>query len=410
MKQKIRTPIKLLILTALMLGLSVTSAFAAVGDYNGSTVKGTSSCGSGSFENTASGYRIYICNPDGTRASNVIDIRFSDPKNYKQSYYNDCKTNTWFVCESIKQYGLYCKQWNGFNVEKIKTIHVNKITGLKGTMPKPIDVSSTGAGKSLVPKGGELKTFLKKNGQANLTTILDTKENGNFIFNFLDKRDLARTKPTDKYPKGRLSVAETLSRDGGYVCIEPIFWCVPQGIKNGQALSFNCVFYGTTTNYAQFAKAVGLGDGGNGGWLQQIFGKYGLTTLYIGLDDDSLKADKMKVFRVPQKVGGVYCPIKGIIGRKYVLQPGSKGGLPGYAMHYIVIDGENPKDRTHTYDKEIPNKPHPAPEISEKKITEDTKKNGDDPEKRIFQYRIIKVYEEQDKEGTRKHKITTESH
>ena len=84
MKQKIRTPIKLIILTALMLGLSVTSAFAA--EYNGSTVKGTSSCGSGSFENTASGYRIYICNPDGSLASNVVDIRFSDPKNYKQSY------------------------------------------------------------------------------------------------------------------------------------------------------------------------------------------------------------------------------------------------------------------------------------------------------------------------------------
>lgn len=408
MKQKIRTPIKLIILTALMLGLSVTSAFAA--DYNGSTVKGTSSCGSGSFENTASGYRIYICNPDGSLASNIVDIRFSDPKSYKQSYYNDCKTDTWYVCESIKQMSsLYCRNKQGFSTTKIKTIHVSQIKDLKGTMPKPIDVSSTGTGKSLVPKGGELKSFLRKtykvNGKKvemyNLRTILNARtSSGAHLFNYLDGR-----KPTKD-----MDIDGILNRDGGYVCIEPIFWCVPQGIKNGQALSFNCVFYGTTTNYAQFAKAVNLGDGGNGGWLQQIFGKYGLTTLYIGLDDDSLKADKMKVFRVPQKVGGVYCPIKGIIGRKYVLQEGSNGGLPGYAMHYVVIDGENPKDRTHTYDDKIPNKPHPAPEISEKKITEDTKKNGDDPEKRIFQYRIIKVYEEQDKEGTRKHKITTESH
>ena len=67
MKQKIRTPIKLIILTALILGLSATAAFAA--DYNGSTVKGTSSCGSGSFENTASGYRMYLCNPEGDRVS-----------------------------------------------------------------------------------------------------------------------------------------------------------------------------------------------------------------------------------------------------------------------------------------------------------------------------------------------------
>lgn len=215
----------------------------------------------------------------------------------------------------------------------------------------------------------------------NLFPILNTKvEGGVYIFKF-NSGVTAEESSSGKGDK----ITYTCWKNNYNIAVEPVYWFRPAKVGHPE-IHANAWFYGTPTNYAEWAVAAKrdriFDDGGRGGHYQNTNNKVGAGCLILNEPDDDL------VFTDSSKnVTHVAAPTSPLPNT--VLKDRSKG----YAMHWYTFSGET---GVPTYDKDIGDPPHPAPDPT---IPDPT---GDN-----YNVNIVKVYDYQHEDGTVEHVTTT---
>lgn len=215
----------------------------------------------------------------------------------------------------------------------------------------------------------------------NLYPILNTqKRNGDYIFSFTSGVAMEESSTG----KGD-AITYTCWKNNYNIAVEPVYWFRPAKVGHPE-IHANAWFYGTPTNYAEWAVAAKrdriFDDGGRGGHYQNTNNKVGAGCLILNEPDDDL------VFTDSSKnVTHVAAPTSPLSNE--VLKDRSKG----YAMHWYTFSGET---GVPTYDKDIGDPPHPAPDPT---IPDPT---GDN-----YNVNIVKVYDYQHEDGTVEHVTTT---
>lgn len=214
----------------------------------------------------------------------------------------------------------------------------------------------------------------------NLFPILNTSKNGNYIFKFTSGVTEEESSPG----KGD-AITYTCWKNNYNIAVEPVYWFRPAKVGHPE-IHANAWFYGTPTNYAEWASAARksgvFNDGGDGGHYRNAVNKVGAGCLILNEPDDDL------VFTDSSKnVTHVAAPTSPLSNE--VLKDRSNG----YAMHWYTFSGET---GVPTYDKDIGDTPHPAPDPT---IPDPT---GDN-----YNVNIVKVYDYQHEDGTVEHVTTT---
>lgn len=191
--------------------------------------------------------------------------------------------------------------------------------------------------------------------------LLQYSVNGEYIIKFNDK--------DNKIDTGEKRDA-IIAQNDYIVLIETIAWFVPLDKNKNQ---YGKYVYGTITNHAQWAaemNKVGWDDWGKGGYYSLVTTGTGATALK--LSEDLVLGGK--TIKVPSD------------GNKSSRQNTLVADLSmGYALHsYRAEYGES---GTHTFDSDIGNTPHSAPDPSKIPI-----EAGEDVNKRSIN--IVKTYEE----------------
>ena len=215
----------------------------------------------------------------------------------------------------------------------------------------------------------------------NLFPILNTQEsNGDYIFKFTSgvTEEESSTGAGDK-------ITYTCWKNNYNIAVEPVYWFRPAKVGHPEKCA-DAWFYGTPTNYAEWAYAAKrdgiFDDGGRGGHYQNTNNKVGAGCLILNEPDDDL------VFTDSSKnVTHVAAPSSPLSNE--VLKDRSKG----YAMHWYTFSGET---GVPTYDPKEGDTPHPAPDPT---IPDPT---GDN-----YNVNIVKVYDYQHEDGTVEHVTTT---
>ncbi len=181
------------------------------------------------------------------------------------------------------------------------------------------------------------------------------------------------------------AITYTCWKNNYNIAVEPVFWFRPAPVSHPE-LGYKKWFYGTPTNYAEWASAARksgvFNDGGDGGHYRNAVNKVGAGCLILNEPDDDL------VFTDSSKnVTHVAAPTSPLPNT--VLMDRSKG----YAMHWYTFSGET---GVPTYDPTIGDTPHPAPDPT---IPDPT---GDN-----YNVNIVKVYDYQHEDGTVEHVTTT---
>lgn len=217
----------------------------------------------------------------------------------------------------------------------------------------------------------------------NLFPILNTRVGNDYIFKFKDASIEAGKAPS---AEGNVdAITYTCWKNNYNIAVEPVYWFRPAKVGHPE-IHANAWFYGTPTNYAEWAVAAKrdriFDDGGRGGHYQNTNNKVGAGCLILNEPDDDL------VFTDSSKnVTHVAAPTSPLPNT--VLKDRSKG----YAMHWYTFSGET---GVPTYDKDIGDTPHPAPDPT---IPDPT---GDN-----YNVNIVKVYDYQHEDGTVEHVTTT---
>ena len=214
----------------------------------------------------------------------------------------------------------------------------------------------------------------------NLFPILNTSKNGVYIFSFTSGVTLEESEPG----KGD-AITYTCWKNNYNIAVEPVYWFRPAKVGHPE-IHANAWFYGTPTNYAEWAVAAKrdrvFDDGGRGGHYQNTNNKVGAGCLILNEPDDDL------VFTDSTKnITHVAAPTSPLSNE--VLKDRSKG----YAMHWYTFSGGT---GVPTYDKDEGDTPHPAPDPT---IPDPT---GDN-----YNVNIVKVYDYQHEDGTVEHVTTT---
>ena len=216
----------------------------------------------------------------------------------------------------------------------------------------------------------------------NLFPILNADKGtaGDYIFSFTSGVTLEESEPG----KGD-AITYTCLKNNYNIAVEPVYWFRPAKVGHPE-IHANAWFYGTPTNYAEWAVAAKrdriFDDGGRGGHYQNTNNKVGAGCLILNEPDDDL------VFTDSSKnVTHVAAPTSPLSNE--VLKDRSKG----YAMHWYTFSGET---GVPTYDKDEGDTPHPAPDPT---IPDPT---GDN-----YNVNIVKVYDYQHEDGTVEHVTTT---
>ena len=216
----------------------------------------------------------------------------------------------------------------------------------------------------------------------NLFPILNTADGSadNYIFKFTSGVALEESEPG----KGD-AITYTCWKNNYNIAVEPVYWFRPAKVGHPE-IHANAWFYGTPTNYAEWAVAAKrdriFDDGGRGGHYQNTNNKVGAGCLILNEPDDDL------VFTDSSKnITHVAAPTSPLPNT--VLKDRSKG----YAMHWYTFSGEA---GVPTYDKDEGDTPHPAPDPT---IPDPT---GDN-----YNVNIVKVYDYQHEDGTIEHVTTT---
>lgn len=217
----------------------------------------------------------------------------------------------------------------------------------------------------------------------NLFPILNTRKNNVYIFKFKDA-SVESTKKESSSGAGD-AITYTCWKNNYNIAVEPVYWFRPAKVGHPE-IHANAWFYGTPTNYAEWAVAAKrdriFDDGGRGGHYQNTNNKVGAGCLILNEPDDDL------VFTDSSKnVTHVAAPTSPLPNT--VLMDRSKG----YAMHWYTFSGET---GVPTYDKDEGDTPHPAPDPT---IPDPT---GDN-----YNVNIVKVYDYQHEDGTVEHVTTT---
>ena len=218
----------------------------------------------------------------------------------------------------------------------------------------------------------------------NLFPILNTKLNGGaYIFKFNDA-NVEGGKAESESGKGD-AITYTCWKNNYNIAVEPVYWFRPAKVGHPEKHA-DAWFYGTPTNYAEWAVAAKrdriFDDGGRGGHYQNTNNKVGAGCLILNEPDDDL------VFTDSSKnVTHVAAPTSPLSNE--VLKDRSKG----YAMHWYTFSGGT---GVPTYDKDEGDTPHPAPDPT---IPDPT---GDN-----YNVNIVKVYDYQHEDGTVEHVTTT---
>lgn len=181
------------------------------------------------------------------------------------------------------------------------------------------------------------------------------------------------------------AITYTCWKNNYNIAVEPVYWFRPAKVGHPE-IHANAWFYGTPTNYAEWAVAAKrdriFDDGGRGGHYQNTNNKVGAGCLILNEPDDDL------VFTDSSKnITHVAAPTSPLPNT--VLKDRSKG----YAMHWYTFSGET---GVPTYDPTIGDTPHPAPDPT---IPDPT---GDN-----YNVNIVKVYDYQHEDGTIEHVTTT---
>lgn len=160
----------------------------------------------------------------------------------------------------------------------------------------------------------------------NLFPILNTSEGGNYIFSFTSGVTLEESEPG----KGD-AITYTCWKNNYNIAVEPVYWFRPAKVGHPE-IHANAWFYGTPTNYAEWAVAAKrdriFDDGGRGGHYQNTNNKVGAGCLILNEPDDDL------VFTDSSKnVTHVAAPTSPLSNE--VLKDRSKG----YAMHWYTFSG-----------------------------------------------------------------------
>lgn len=218
----------------------------------------------------------------------------------------------------------------------------------------------------------------------NLFPILNTKVTGGvYLFKFKDASIEAGKAPS---AEGNVdAVTYTCWKNNYNIAVEPVYWFRPAKVGHPE-IHANAWFYGTPTNYAEWAVAAKrdriFDDGGRGGHYQNTNNKVGAGCLILNEPDDDL------VFTDSTKnITHVAAPTSPLSNE--VLKDRSKG----YAMHWYTFSGGT---GVPTYDKDEGDTPHPAPDPT---IPDPT---GDN-----YNVNIVKVYDYQHEDGTVEHVTTT---
>lgn len=194
--------------------------------------------------------------------------------------------------------------------------------------------------------------------------IMNFKQDGNFVFAF-NNGETAHTNAN-----GTPSIIQTICDNGYYILVEPVLWFTPEKYrrspepKHYDPYMKGEIFYGTPTNYAQFAQDVLNNnvwtDGGSGGNYGNLCNKVGAHTLHLAPTETLYKQDSSGNPTTEVLIGGV--STTNSIIKNAVLQDSAKG----YAVHYYWGEGGGgfTPPRTQTYDpfEKDPNPdPHTAP-------------------------------------------------
>ena len=217
----------------------------------------------------------------------------------------------------------------------------------------------------------------------NLFPILNTRVDNEYLFIFKDA-----TVESEKVESGAGkgdAITYTCWKNNYNIAVEPVYWFRPAKVGHPE-IHANAWFYGTPTNYAEWAVAAKrdriFDDGGRGGHYQNTNNKVGAGCLILNEPDDDL------VFTDSTKnITHVAAPTSPLPNT--VLMDRSKG----YAMHWYTFSGET---GVPTYDKDVGDTPHPAPDPT---IPDPT---GDN-----YNVNIVKVYDYQHEDGTIEHVTTT---
>lgn len=216
----------------------------------------------------------------------------------------------------------------------------------------------------------------------NLFHILNTADGSadNYIFSFTSGVALEESSSG-----AGDAITYTCWKNNYNIAVEPVYWFRPAKVGHPE-IHANAWFYGTPTNYAEWAVAAKrdriFDDGGRGGHYQNTNNKVGAGCLILNEPDDDL------VFTDSTKnITHVAAPTSPLSNE--VLKDRSKG----YAMHWYTFSGET---GVPTYDKDEGDTPHPAPDPT---IPDPT---GDN-----YNVNIVKVYDYQHEDGTIEHVTTT---
>lgn len=216
----------------------------------------------------------------------------------------------------------------------------------------------------------------------NLFPILNTADGSadNYIFSFTNGVALEESSSG-----AGDAITYTCWKNNYNIAVEPVYWFRPAKVGHPE-IHANAWFYGTPTNYAEWAVAAKrdriFDDGGRGGHYQNTNNKVGAGCLILNEPDDDL------VFTDSTKnITHVAAPTSPLPNT--VLMDRSKG----YAMHWYTFSGET---GVPTYDKDEGDTPHPAPDPT---IPDPT---GDN-----YNVNIVKVYDYQHEDGTIEHVTTT---
>ena len=209
---------------------------------------------------------------------------------------------------------------------------------------------------------------------------MNTSEGGDYIFKFTSgvTEEESSSGAGDK-------ITYTCWKNNYNIAVEPVYWFRPAKVGHPEKHA-DAWFYGTPTNYAEWAVAAKrdriFDDGGRGGHYQNTNNKVGAGCLILNEPDDDL------VFTDSSKnITHVAAPTSPLPNT--VLMDRSKG----YAMHWYTFSGET---GVPTYDKDEGDTPHPAPDPT---IPDPT---GDN-----YNVNIVKVYDYQHEDGTVEHVTTT---
>lgn len=259
--------------------------------------------------------------------------------------------------------------------------------------------------------------------------IMNFKQGGQFVFAFNNNVTLSQVEDPDTHQLVD-SILQTVCDNDYYILVEPILWFIPEKYRQSPEPKhyspYMDTFYGTVTNYAQFAMETQnknvWSDGGSGGNYGNLCNKVGAHTLHLApkenlyMHDASGNPIKDKIL-----IEGVSTTNSLI--KNNVLQNNKKG----YAVQYYwgKPSGFQPPS-TQTYDtfetdpnpNPIPHKaPNPDPNYKTSKgKTPVPFTEGEPKEPETSDYKgykqitrtcyIVKCYDIEHLDGTLEHVIT----